>query len=719
ISYSRDGGSTWRQARLPHFTGSGLANFGDPTVAAGPDGRFYAASIYVTSLGFIVLGIAHSDDGGATWTSPVNVTASMTGRLAGSHDKPWMAVDNTPGSPYRGSVYTSWTLLNRDGTSDIRFTRSGTGGQTWSPPIALARLATSDLREVLQGSFIATGPKGEVYLAWYDSRVNGMRIRKSTDGGATFSGAVTALAPLGFVFSTYVNGGFEVPAFGQAAVDTTSGATGGNVYVAANVRGAAGDTDIVVARSTDGGATWSAPVSVNNDATRTDQFMPALAVAGDGSVGVAFYDRRNDAANNLLTDVYIGISRDGGATFPVNHRVTTTVSPVLPTPTGVRAGYHGDYNQVTASGGNFYIAWSDDRSGQDPDVFVAVVPTSGAVADLVLAPKKPAADVIAGGEASFDFTTGATPGVTLSAAASAPGVSLEVRDTTVTATTTPATASGTYTITATGKMGTLERSGVVRLTVHSPELRQPPTGVTELGDPAYNVHASIDSAGTVHLATTRENEWRRRKRISYTRIPAGGSAQQARTVAHTDLTVPEMALLDPRVATDSSGRVYVAYRRSDRNGLHVLLSTSTDGVAFSAPADVSRVSTSTGLAYQPAMAIGKSGTVFVAFVKASGLEISPGLFFPTAFDVLLTRSTDQGATLDGPVNVSRYNSTAPTIQLTSPPALVLDPSDNPHIAWVARVTVAGQTTQDVYYARSRDGGATFEPVLNVSRGTDP
>ena len=145
----------------------------------------------------------------------------MNKLVAYVQDKPWMAVDNTPGSPYRGSVYMSWTLLNRDGTSDIRFTRSGTGGQTWSPPIALARLATSDLREVLQGSFIATGPKGEVYVAWYDSRVNGMRIRKSTDGGATFSGAVTALAPLGCVLSTYVNGGFEVPAFGQAAVDTT------------------------------------------------------------------------------------------------------------------------------------------------------------------------------------------------------------------------------------------------------------------------------------------------------------------------------------------------------------------------------------------------------------------------------------------------------------------------------------------------------------------
>jgi hypothetical protein len=86
--------------------------------------------------------------------------------------------------------------------------------------------------------------------------------------------------------------------------------------------------------------------------------------------------------------------------------------------------------------------------------------------------------------------------------------------------------------------------------------------------------------------------------------------------------------------------------------------------------------------------------------------------------VVLTRSTDRGATFDVPVNVSRYNSVSPLIQTTSPPVLVLDASDNPHIAWVARATVFGRTTQDVYYARSRDGGATFEPVLNASQGTD-
>src|SRR2546423_9128633 len=44
--------------------------------------------------------------------------------------------------------------------------------------------------------------------------------------------------------------------------------------------------------SYDGGATWTAPVRVNDNATAADEFQPNLTAAGDGTVSVAFYDRR-------------------------------------------------------------------------------------------------------------------------------------------------------------------------------------------------------------------------------------------------------------------------------------------------------------------------------------------------------------------------------------------------------------------------------------------
>jgi hypothetical protein len=44
--------------------------------------------------------------------------------------------------------------------------------------------------------------------------------------------------------------------------------------------------------SYDGGATWSAPIQVNDNSSAVDEFQPNLTVAADGTVSVAFYDRR-------------------------------------------------------------------------------------------------------------------------------------------------------------------------------------------------------------------------------------------------------------------------------------------------------------------------------------------------------------------------------------------------------------------------------------------
>ena len=67
------------------------------------------------------------------------------------------------------------------------------------------------------------------------------------------------------------------------------------------------DTNVFVAKSTDGGLTWTVPTTpVNNDIAtdasnqtegRRSQFMPTLAVDPvTGTLVVTYYDARNDAA---------------------------------------------------------------------------------------------------------------------------------------------------------------------------------------------------------------------------------------------------------------------------------------------------------------------------------------------------------------------------------------------------------------------------------------
>ncbi len=144
------------------------------------------------------------------------------------------------------------------------------------------------------------------------------------------------------------------------------------------------NTDVFVVSSTDGGATWSAPVAV--DSSSTDQWFPWADVSPvDGTLGVAFNDR--SLGDPSLYDATLAESTGGGFGL-------TTVSTASSHPTdslffqaGVTgcetyATFHGDYIGLAfGSDGVANVAWTDMRD-QDPAlgagyqqfVYVARVP---------------------------------------------------------------------------------------------------------------------------------------------------------------------------------------------------------------------------------------------------------------------------------------------------------------------------------------------------------
>ena len=114
---------------------------------------------------------------------------------------------------------------------------------------------------------------------------------------------------------------------------------------------------------------------VNDDAygNRCDQFHPWTCVSADGAVSVIFYDRRNDPSN-LLMDVYMAQSFDGGSTFGPNVRITTVSSD--PTAGSARAGLLGEYIGLAASSANrVHPVWTDTREGNQ-DVYTSVFDTT-------------------------------------------------------------------------------------------------------------------------------------------------------------------------------------------------------------------------------------------------------------------------------------------------------------------------------------------------------
>jgi hypothetical protein len=82
------------------------------------------------------------------------------------------------------------------------------------------------------------------------------------------------------------------------------------------------NTDVFLIKSTDSGKTWGNVIKVNDDLTTTHQFFTWMTVDQiTGNLYIVFYDRRS--YTNTQTDVYVARSTDGGETFR-NFKVSQT-----------------------------------------------------------------------------------------------------------------------------------------------------------------------------------------------------------------------------------------------------------------------------------------------------------------------------------------------------------------------------------------------------------
>ncbi|HNT74120.1 MAG TPA: hypothetical protein PKH77_03765 [Anaerolineae bacterium] len=357
FSSSVDGGAMWVDRGA--VTGGPGESYGSPTLVwRRADGHFYLATLYSNGLGLWDMG-AGCD--AATWLGMI---------YSGNNDKMQLAVDNQPASPYYGRLYAVW-LNNTNG--HIYVARSGDAGQIWSAPADVSGHAQ------VAGAWPAVDPTtGAVYVAWthWDAYPDGpidIEMARSTNGGAAWtplpnpmSGQVNprdaTASAAGNCNHPALNGNIRYSPYPQIAVDHNSVLHA--VYSYDPDGYDAGDVvNVYYRRSLDQGATWETEIKVNDNWNTTDQFSPALAVGETGAIGVFWYDRRLDASNNLLYDRYMALSRDSGATFSANQRLSDESSPVVAAGPGMTTCYHGDYDGAAAGGGHFYTVWGDDRRG--------------------------------------------------------------------------------------------------------------------------------------------------------------------------------------------------------------------------------------------------------------------------------------------------------------------------------------------------------------------
>jgi subtilisin-like proprotein convertase family protein/Ca2+-binding RTX toxin-like protein len=155
----------------------------------------------------------------------------------------------------------------------------------------------------------------------------------------------------------------------------------GQIYVVANddpdnVHGSGDDADVVIARSTDDGLTWT-QLTVPDGASGAHQIFPFAAIDAFGNLVLAWYDTRRGVTNgngSFLLDVFATYSTDGGLSWVEPFMVNDPSNPFDPdagaqrrfptpqqTPCNVGAGETcriGEYFAIDVFGGTAYVGWN-------------------------------------------------------------------------------------------------------------------------------------------------------------------------------------------------------------------------------------------------------------------------------------------------------------------------------------------------------------------------
>jgi hypothetical protein len=186
-------------------------------------------------------------------------------------------------------------------------------------------------------------------------------VDTSTDGGATWSVAGTPVPsvsppPLEYANTTTRDGIEDTFTVGSTRVNGHY-----PLYVAYEDY-SAGVDNILLTASYDAGATWTAPIQVNDNAAPVDEFQPNLTAAPNGTVSVAFYDRRlacpaagtrEAAAAGLALDQtnphYTGALPPYGATnYCVNASIQFYTPVLAPIGQNIRISQHTFDPQLSA-----------------------------------------------------------------------------------------------------------------------------------------------------------------------------------------------------------------------------------------------------------------------------------------------------------------------------------------------------------------------------------
>jgi hypothetical protein len=384
-------GGPWSlPAKLSLDEEDGLVQGSRPAV--GPDGELHVVwkTIDTTAAagGLDAIHLRTSRDHGATFGTLATVARLYTNFCSGPPGFnrgsglgfPSIAIDGGAAG-HRGRIYVGW-----EESLDFYDDPVATAGDvveaepndvsSGATPFALGQTVRAHIDPVGDTDwFRFEGAAGQTALVILDSLETRLDVsmRLWCDDGAT---ALALSEPLNVRERTLL---FTLPRTGDYFVTVAphNDSTGSyRLSTGLAVRGAErgrDQRDVFVAHSDDGLA-WSAPARASDSPTGYDDWLPELAVAGDGKPYVAWYDwRAGDPAEcGAASTLYLSRSDDGGDSWH-------SLGAVGESPTVWSSVYSnlipnmGDYVSLWADGRGVFPCWADGRNG-DPDVFLAMEP---------------------------------------------------------------------------------------------------------------------------------------------------------------------------------------------------------------------------------------------------------------------------------------------------------------------------------------------------------
>jgi len=355
FGYTTDAGQTWT---FPGVIDPGVFR-SDPVLDCDTDGNFYYNSLTVQGEDYLC-DVYISGDGGSSWDD---------GTFAYGGDKQWMSIDKSGGLG-SGNIYAFWTSYYSICDPDF-FTRSVDAGFSYED--------CSSIPGYPYWGTTAVSAEGELYVC--GAQWGGNFVVAKSSNAQNPGQTVT------WDFSTTVNlngevvgfGGYNCPnptgLLGQTiiTIDSSGGPSHGNVYILCSVErySTPDPLDVMFAKSTDGGLTWSSPIRVNDDpGNNAWQWFGTMSVAPDGRIDVVWLDTR-DYPGTVLSSLYYAYSLDAGDTWSENIPLSDFFDPHLGWP---QQDKMGDYFDMYSNETGAHLAWANTFNGEQDVYYGHITP---------------------------------------------------------------------------------------------------------------------------------------------------------------------------------------------------------------------------------------------------------------------------------------------------------------------------------------------------------